>query len=202
MPKRPPKQTRDPPRTTRSRILASAERLFADRGFAKVSMPLIAKASGITAGAIYKHFDGKEDLFFEVVQRAVQSIPTPAAMDHPFDVATDLPRIVASYTAQQMKLLRELAVEVHSASAKHPRIRRLLRHSLTQRIAQMRDVIMEAQKTRRLDPALDAELLATTVLVFVLGLMHLETVAPELVGDAAWHDFVEVRVAALLGVRD
>src|SRR5271170_585848 len=65
--------------STRERILTAAERLFAEHGFSSVSMPRIAKASGITAGAIYKHFDSKSDLFFEVVRRAVQSAPAPVA---------------------------------------------------------------------------------------------------------------------------
>src|SRR5271169_5739472 len=61
-------------KTTRDRILASAERLFAERGFERVSMPAIAKASGVTAGAIYKHFESKADLLFEVVRSALSSV--------------------------------------------------------------------------------------------------------------------------------
>src|SRR5579864_8626546 len=61
-------------KTTRERILASAERLFAERGFEGVSMPAIAKASGVTAGAIYKHFESKADLLFEVVRSALSSV--------------------------------------------------------------------------------------------------------------------------------
>ena len=69
--------------STRDRILRAAERLFAERGFSSVSMPAIAEASGITAGAIYKHFDSKSDLFFEVVQRTVQSTPCRSRMALP-----------------------------------------------------------------------------------------------------------------------
>src|SRR5690349_23523927 len=65
------------PGSTRDRILAAAQTLFARHGFAGVSMPSIAKASGITAGAIYKHFESKDDLFFEVVSRTVRSAPLP-----------------------------------------------------------------------------------------------------------------------------
>src|SRR5215472_6615915 len=43
--------------STRERILEAAARLFAEMGFENASMPVIAKASGITAGAIYKHFE-------------------------------------------------------------------------------------------------------------------------------------------------
>lgn len=60
---------------TRERLLAAAERLFAERGFDGVSMPAIAAACGITAGAIYKHVESKEQLFFEVVRRAVEAAP-------------------------------------------------------------------------------------------------------------------------------
>jgi AcrR family transcriptional regulator len=56
---------------TRERILSAAQRLFAERGYERVSMPAIAKDAGITAGAIYKHFGSKAELFFVVVRQAV-----------------------------------------------------------------------------------------------------------------------------------
>src|SRR5438876_8044473 len=61
--------------STRERILLAATRFFAEQGFASTSMPTIAKASGVTAGAIYRHFDSKADLLFEVTRRAIASIP-------------------------------------------------------------------------------------------------------------------------------
>jgi AcrR family transcriptional regulator len=185
--------------STRARILRAAERLFADHGFEGVSMPMIAAASGITAGAIYKHFDGKADLFFEVVRRTVQSAPPPSPEAAP-GVMT-LPRIVAMYAGPQFKRLRQLAVEIHYASAKHPKVRRLLRRSLDGNIAQIRTGVVALQQDGELDPAVDPELLASTILVFIMGLAHMETIAPQLVGDARWRDFIETRVAALMGVR-
>ena len=183
--------------STRGRILAAAERLFAEHGYNSVSMPTIAEDSGITAGAIYKHFDSKEDLFFEVVRGAVESAPmgpAPAA-------AMDLPRVVATYATPRLKLLRQLAIEVHSASGRHPKVRRLLRQSLDQRLAQLREGLAGAQQAGELDASADPELLASAVLVFIMGLMHIETLAPQFVGDPRWHDFVRVHVAKLIGVR-
>jgi len=187
--------------STRERILTAAERLFAEHGFSSVSMPRIAKASGITAGAIYKHFDSKSDLFFEVVRRAVQSAPAPVAAGGSESVAALLAGIVAMYTTHRLKLLRQLAVEIHYASVKHPRIRRLLRQSLDASIQQIRDGIVGAQQAGKLDPAVDPELLASSLMVFVMGLMHMETLLPKLVGDPKWHDFVQNRVLALIGLR-
>ncbi len=184
---------------TRERILSAAERLFAEDGYAGVSMPAIAKASGITAGAIYKHFDSKEDLFFEVVQRAVHSVRT--AVDRGASGA-DLPRIVANYTIGQLRLVRLLAIEIHAASTRHAKVRRLLRRSIEGNIAEMKGMIEGAQRAGRIDPTLDAEKLASTVLVFVMGLTHMETLLPQFIDDAAWHTFVEARVAAMLGTRE
>ncbi|MBV8473129.1 MAG: TetR/AcrR family transcriptional regulator [Hyphomicrobiales bacterium] len=189
------------PASTRERILEAAERLFAEHGFDSVSMPGIAEASGITAGAIYKHFDGKADLFFEVVRRVVQSAPTPVASGEGARIAPLLSSLAAMYTTTKLKRLRQLAVEIHYASVKHPRVGGLLRQSVDGTIAEISKGVAGAQRAGELEPALDPELLASAVMAFIMGLMHMETLLPKLVGDAKWHDFVEGRVAALIGSR-
>jgi TetR/AcrR family transcriptional regulator, repressor for uid operon len=194
-----PSRRGDEPTSTRERILAAAERLFAEHGFDSVSMPGIAKASGITAGAIYKHFDSKADLFFEVIRRTVHSSPAPAPSAEGAPVAPLLASIAAMYTTQKLKRLRQLAVEIHYASVKHPRVGRLLRQSLDRTIADISDGVVGAQRAGEIDPALEPELLASAAMVFIMGLMHMETLLPKLVGDPKWHDFVEGRIAALVG---
>jgi TetR/AcrR family transcriptional repressor of nem operon len=194
----------DSPRTngaaaTRARILASADRLFAERGFDGVTMPMIAEASGITAGAIYRHFEGKAELFFEVVRRAVLATPVaPPGVE--LDVGA-LPEIVASYTERRMKRVRQLALEMHDASTKDAQIRKLLKRSLETQIGAIRDGLAAAQAAGVLDPGPEPEALAHTVFVMILGLLHLETLAPQLVGDAAWREFIRGRAATLIGLR-
>lgn len=52
---------------TRDVLIAAATEVFARRGFEGASLEEIAEAAGFTRGAIYKNFDGKEDLFFAVI---------------------------------------------------------------------------------------------------------------------------------------
>jgi AcrR family transcriptional regulator len=182
------------PGTTRARILAAAEKLFAEQGYGNVSMPMIAGASAITAGAIYKHFESKEELFFTVVERAVHAVPVAAE-------GLDLPHVVAQYTTERLKRVRQFAVEMHYASARHPKVKRLLRRSLEYNTGQIREGIVAAQKAGMIDRTLDAGLLASSVMTFIMGLMHMETLLPDLVDKAAWHDFVAGRVAALTGMK-
>ncbi len=184
--------------STRERILIAAERLFAEQGYANVSMPTIAAASGITAGAIYKHFEGKEELFFHVVHRAVREVHAVQAAG---DGNVSLAQLIAAYTTERMKRARQLAVEMHYASAKHPKIRRLLRRSLEQNIVDIARDIRSAQAGGQLDSRIDPVMQASAVMTFLMGLMHMETLIPEKVGDKEWHDFVEKHIAALLGTE-
>jgi AcrR family transcriptional regulator len=56
---------------TRREILASAGTLFRARGYAGVSMPVIAHASGVAVETIYRAFGSKAGLFKAVVDAAV-----------------------------------------------------------------------------------------------------------------------------------
>ena len=67
-----PKGEREP--SSRTRILLQALPLFADRGYAAVSMQDIADAVGMTKAALYYHFSDKEALFGEVYSFEMERI--------------------------------------------------------------------------------------------------------------------------------
>src|SRR4051812_5440012 len=54
---------------TRTALLDAAVEVFVKRGFNAASLDEIAETAGYTRGAIYKHFESKEDLFFAVNER-------------------------------------------------------------------------------------------------------------------------------------
>jgi AcrR family transcriptional regulator len=57
---------------TRAALIATARRLFAERGYAAVGTEEIVRATGVTRGALYHHFAGKIELFeavYEDVER-------------------------------------------------------------------------------------------------------------------------------------
>ena len=63
------RRTQDEAAETRNSILDAAERVFSKRGVAHTSLEDIAKAAGVTRGAIYWHFRNKNELFSAMVNR-------------------------------------------------------------------------------------------------------------------------------------
>src|SRR5262245_17160767 len=111
---------------TRERILSAAAQLFAEDGFASTSMPAIAALSGITAGAIYRHFTSKAELLLEVIKRALEALPFSFERSSDGEDATLLSELAARITDPALTLLRQLALEVHAAARRDPEVRALL----------------------------------------------------------------------------
>ncbi len=61
-------------RPARERLLASAERLFAEKGYNGVSVRDIASDAKVTVGSIRYHFGSKEDLLKAVFERLVRPL--------------------------------------------------------------------------------------------------------------------------------
>jgi AcrR family transcriptional regulator len=63
-----PRSSRQKSSLTRSNIIEAAYRLFVEKGYNAASMREISQNAGVTVGAIYNHFETKEDIWTEVLQ--------------------------------------------------------------------------------------------------------------------------------------
>jgi AcrR family transcriptional regulator len=63
---------------TRLALLTAARRLFAERGYHAMGTPEIVSAAGVSRGAMYHHFQDKEQLFEEVFKAVAQDLETAA----------------------------------------------------------------------------------------------------------------------------
>jgi AcrR family transcriptional regulator len=185
---------------TRERILSAAAQLFAEYGFTGASMPAIAAQSGITAGAIYRHFTSKAELLLEVVKRALEALPFSFERSNGKEETALLPEVAARLTDPTFTLLRRLSVETHAAASRDPEVHKLL-SAYTETVLQRIRTLLEPQPQARLrDTTREPEFTARALMVFLTGLSHMDTLHPQLVGDRAWREFVASHVAALLGL--
>jgi AcrR family transcriptional regulator len=62
---------------TTGALVDAARELFAADGYAATSLAAVAARANVTKGAVYHHFDGKQQLFEAVFTREVERMATP-----------------------------------------------------------------------------------------------------------------------------
>jgi AcrR family transcriptional regulator len=127
-PKGPAPRPAQAPRTavddqeTRQRLLISAERLFADRGFKKVTVREICRAARANVAAINYHFGDKLGLYREVLQSAIDAMRT----------TNDAAREAGAGETAEEQLRRYIAIFVHRLlGAGHDTVHRLINREMT-----------------------------------------------------------------------
>ncbi|MEV5571033.1 helix-turn-helix domain-containing protein [Spirillospora sp. NPDC052269] len=75
---------RDGDRSLRDHLVATAERLIAERGMADLTVRAIARAAGVADGVLYNHFADKDELLAEAwwariraVEQSLPALPVP-----------------------------------------------------------------------------------------------------------------------------
>jgi TetR/AcrR family acrAB operon transcriptional repressor len=84
------RRTKQDALATRDRILNTAEVVFARRGVSRTSLNEIARAAGLTRGAIYWHFKDKADLFNAMMQRVTLPMEEAATRSDGHELADPL----------------------------------------------------------------------------------------------------------------
>jgi AcrR family transcriptional regulator len=64
---------------TRHALLNAARRLFGEQGYAATSLDEIAQAANVTKGALYHHYEGKQELFGAVYEQVKREASERAA---------------------------------------------------------------------------------------------------------------------------
>ena len=93
------------PASRRELLLATAARLFQERGFAAVSMEAIGATAGIAGPSIYNHFGSKADLLEAVFDRGTQTLQLGLiqALATAGSPAQALELVVRSYVTQALR---------------------------------------------------------------------------------------------------
>ncbi len=107
---------------TRERLLQAATRLFAERGFEKVTVRDIVAAAGANVAAVNYHFAGKLGLYSEVIDRAI------SLMQGAHDGTRDAPE--GSNAEERLRLFVHSLLSLVDAPADLDWVYQLLRHEM------------------------------------------------------------------------
>ena len=158
---------------TRDRVLLEAARLFRHHGYAATTLRQVADAAGIKAGSIYYHFESKEQILGEVLDKGIQAVD--AAVRQRVDAlapgASARDKVAAAIEGHLWGLLHHgdftsanIRIYGQIPAAAKSRHRRIRRH-----YADYWDALLDEASRRG---ELRADIGATIVRLFVIGALN------------------------------
>lgn len=166
--------------STRERVVASAKRLFSERGFHRTAMADLAQGAQVSVGAIYRSFASKSDIIHAIVQADTEE--TLGELRSCIDQVRD-GRVSGHATVEQMVLQwvskrsdplnHEIVAEAH----RNPEVAQMVSSTC----GQFRDLLRDLATL--LKPGLtEAEIegLAELLLACLFGMGNREFTAPRL----------------------
>jgi AcrR family transcriptional regulator len=155
----------------RTRILAAAAAVVADRGLAAASLDQVAAAAGFTKGAVYSNFASKDELFLALVEEATSRRvkQVTAALAGASDLDGALAAVSAALAAPD-RSVQLLFVEFWQRAVRDPDVRAAFVASRRELREQIADVIAGFLAERGIATSWDPGSLAVVITALANGL--------------------------------
>lgn len=163
----------------RQQILDAAMTCFATEGFHNTSMQDIFRASGLSAGAVYRYFPSKHSLIRAIAKQTLDSVLAPAAEgEDPKDIVGILARIFTRLSPEGALSMRSAIVtQIWAEAARDSEMAAFSREMLGQLMDRVLSLLPDGTPPEAAR-AVVAMLQGFTVQAMVLG-----DVTPELISD-------------------
>jgi TetR/AcrR family transcriptional regulator, transcriptional repressor for nem operon len=162
------------PPDTKDRIVYSAMRLFAQKGYGSTSVADILQAAGVNAGSLYHFFPGKQDVLLAVLDAYLGGIHPMLLQPAWKDIADPIERVFALLGRYREHLVTtdctygcpigSIALELHEPD---PAVRQLLAANFTGWVNAIEQCFVDAGD--RIPPDVDRRALAIFALTTMEG---------------------------------
>ena len=125
-PKRLGRRSAEESRKTRRALLNAAVLEFSEKGMSGARIDEIAERAGVTKGAVYTHFDGREDLLVEACRSAIRSLQVMRFASEAADLSTFVDETARRLLAPEAKSARMLISELYASAMRSDVIADLL----------------------------------------------------------------------------
>ena len=161
--------------STRERLLAAAIEVFVEQGYEGARLQDIARTAGLTTGAVYANFRGKEELMFAAIGARVgvevDALLAEAHRPQPARDVGDARRPTRAAARRQPPLL----IDAIAAARRDDDLAAALRERLATREQVLVDVVERGKSDGSIDPALDSDAFARFGLTLAMGALVLRT---------------------------
>lgn len=177
------------PEETRQRVLDAAAAVFAECGFEGARMIEIARAAGLSVGAIYNHYASKAELLAAVVERhGVDDISRLLTGDTPTGVLDLIAKL--GHELGRGQPAAPLLAEVILAGRRDAEVGRILLQEFAGREELMADFLRFGQSTGDVTPEIDPAVVARFCLMLGLGSLMIQALDLPGTDPVAWASFI------------
>ena len=164
---------------SRQEILRTAARLFQQRGYDATSMNDVAGALKLSKGGLYHHFQGKDEILFEIMNHAMQ-ITEERVLAPVRGIADPIERLRALIRLHMEVVLsprdREITVMLHENHPLPPGLRKRINTRKKEYVHFVENLIAEVQKVflkeRRLSPGSQTAVTPRAAAFALLGMIN------------------------------
>ncbi|GAA1816983.1 TetR/AcrR family transcriptional regulator [Actinomadura chokoriensis] len=181
---------------TRERLLRAAAEAFARHGYDGTRVADIARAAGVSNGALYAHFGSKADLLVAALRAHGRRELDELFAADPDRPVTELLLAAGRSLPQRRDARGDLVVAALAAARRDRDVARPMNGYVHERAGLLADLVRIAQAGDEIDPALSPNALAHLCLLLGMGSA---LVTPDLhaVEDGEWSALLARIVAAL-----
>jgi TetR/AcrR family transcriptional regulator, transcriptional repressor of aconitase len=166
-------RTRD---ARRQQILGAAQRCFTRNGFQATSMQDIFAESGLSAGAVYSHFTGKDEIITAIAEDVIDKITSAVGAALPGDEPQALDEALDGFFATLQRLdIAPIAVIVWAEAIRDPALSQRLSGLYRGLADHFTKLVRIGQAGGSIDPGTPAE--HTAVVLTALGPAFLHQLA-------------------------
>jgi AcrR family transcriptional regulator len=145
---------------SRQEILRTAARLFQQRGYDATSMNDVAGALKLSKGGLYHHFQGKDEILFEIMNHAMEI--TEERVLAPVRAIQDPVERLRSLIRRHIEVVlsprdREITVMLHENHPLPPGLRKRINTRKKEYVHFVEDLIAQVQKESQKDAQKDAQ---------------------------------------------
>src|SRR3954454_3607084 len=154
--------------STRARLIDASIEVFREQGYERARVQDIARAAGLTTGAIYANYRDKAELLLAAIAAGsaaeVETLLDAGSPRSPRELLATLGTRMA-FREHERPLLLDAVV----ASRRDPELAALLRDALAQRHARFGALIARGQNEDAIDPEIEVDTLTRFCITLALG---------------------------------
>lgn len=160
------KRTASESRATQQALLKAAAAEFSEHGLNGAKLEAIAERAGVTKGAIYSHYNSREDLLVQACRSALRELNLFEIARNAPDIETFIYETLVAILAPENRAFRMLNIEVHLSATRSDVMAELIAEWHTEGLATLRD---------RLSPKVGTpEVIFSMINFLFLGMSHVE----------------------------